>query len=264
MRLSACIETLFGERPIGERLELVASHGITAVEFWDFRDKPLKELRQQCQSLGLEVRVFSGQRRGSLVDSGEQQTIYLRELDEAIGAAEVLGCRHLMLTANELSADGRVLNPRPDLPDGVKAINALKTLMKAVRLAEKAGVVLLLEALNTRVDHPGCDLWSYDVTAALVQAVDSPHLRILLDIYHRQIMEGNLVDYIRRYGNLIGHVHVADVPGRHEPGTGEINWKEVKAALEGWAPDVYVGLECVPSIDSDIALEAFKRLFTST
>ncbi len=260
MKLSVCIETLYLKLPVAERIRRVAEQGVRAVEFWDWRDKPLAELAELCRELAVQVRVFSGQRRGSLVNPDERD-LYLQEIQEACRAAAILGCQHLMLTSNQLDQDGRVVNPAGHIPDALKSLYALQTLRCAASLARQAGVVLLLEALNTRIDHPGCDLWSYDVAAALVEAVASPHLKLLLDVYHRQVMEGYLIGFIRRWGRWVGHVHVADVPGRHEPGTGEIAWKEVIRALSESAPEACVGLECIPSGDSDTAIEAFCRLF---
>ena len=99
-------------------------------------------------------------------------------------------------------------------------------------------------------------------TIALVEAVGSPHLRLMLDIYHAQIGEGNLIELIRRAGPLIGEVQVADVPGRCEPGTGEINYPAIARALAGIGYRGTIGLEAWASGDDELALARFRSAFT--
>ena len=120
----------------------------------------------------------------------------------------------------------------------------------------------MLENLNTEVDHPGTPFARAADTLALVQAVDSPHLRLNLDLYHAQIGEGNLVELVRRCAPYLGEVQVADVPGRCEPGTGEVNWPFVARALADAGYDGVVAMEAFASGDSDLALERFRTAFT--
>lgn len=127
---------------------------------------------------------------------------------------------------------------------------------------EKAGKVFTLENLNTAVDHPGTPFAKAEETMALVSAVNSPYLKMNLDIYHAQIGEGNLVELIRKSEKHIGEIQVADVPGRKEPGTGEINYKAVARALKGINYQGVVAMEGWASGDSVIALEAFREAFT--
>ena len=102
----------------------------------------------------------------------------------------------------------------------------------SAQLAERAKVTFCLENLNTAVDHPGVPFARAADTIALVEAVGHPHVRLMLDLYHAQIGEGNLIELVRRAGPLIGEIQVADVPGRCEPGTGEISYPAVAAALD--------------------------------
>ena len=97
------------------------------------------------------------------------------------------------------------------------------------------------------MDHAGYYLSRSDEAAEIVNSVDSPNVKILFDIYHQQISEGNLIPNIRAYQELIGHFHLADHPGRHEPGTGEINYHNVLKAIRDVGYDGFVGLEYWPS-----------------
>jgi hydroxypyruvate isomerase len=102
-------------------------------------------------------------------------------------------------------------------------------------------------------------------TLALVEAVGSPHLRLMLDLYHAQIGEGNLIELIRRAGPAIGEIQVADVPGRREPGTGEINYAAVATALAASGYRGVVGLEAwAADGDTERALDRFRTVFTVT
>ena len=119
-----------------------------------------------------------------------------------------------------------------------------------------------LENLNTAVDHPGTPFARAEDTLALVAAVDHPHLRLMLDLYHAQIGEGNLIELARRCLPYVGEIQVADVPGRCEPGTGEIFYPAVARALHDAGYAGTVGLEAFASGDSETALGRFRTAFT--
>ena len=138
---------------------------------------------------------------------------------------------------------------------------AAATLQRVAALGEREGVTFVLENLNTAVDHPGTPFATAADCLALVEAVDSPHLKLMLDLYHAQIGEGNLIELIRRCGDAIGEIQVADVPGRCEPGTGEINYPAIARALAEMGYTGVVGLEAFASWDSDLALERFRTAF---
>ena len=138
---------------------------------------------------------------------------------------------------------------------------AYRTLCRLAELGERAGVTFCLENLNTAVDHPGAPFARANDTLALVEAVGRPGLRMMLDLYHAQIGEGNLIELLRRANPFIGEVQVADVPGRCEPGTGEINYSAIAAALKGMDYAGTVGLEAYASGKDDVALERFASAF---
>jgi hydroxypyruvate isomerase len=125
------------------------------------------------------------------------------------------------LTGNELGG----------LPRTEQMANAVAALRKAAPRLEKEGITAIVEVLNTYVDHAGYFLYYVRDGAELIDRVGSPNVKILFDIYHVQIMEGNLIQNIRNNIDRIGHFHIGDVPGRHEPGTGEINYRNVFKAI---------------------------------
>ena len=128
-------------------------------------------------------------------------------------------------------------------------------------MAEAANITLLLEPLNTKVDHPGYTLAHSAQAFEVVRRIGSPRLKVLYDVYHMQIMEGDLIATMDVHLDEIGHIHVADVPGRHEPGTGEIDYGSIARMLRANGYDRGVGLECFPRDRSEDAVEAFLAVF---
>jgi hydroxypyruvate isomerase len=141
-------------------------------------------------------------------------------------------------------------------------LTAARTLSRLAELGERADRVFTLENLNTAVDHPRTPFARAADTLALVEAVDSPYLRMNLDLYHAQIGEGNLIQLLERALGVVGEIQVADVPGRCEPGTGEINYPAVAGALERLGYQGVVALEAWASGDSLVALDRFRSAFT--
>ena len=141
----------------------------------------------------------------------------------------------------------------------------LRTVVNEVltaELGEKAGRVFTLENLNTAVDHPGTPFAKAAETIELVKRVNSPFVRLNLDLYHAQIGEGNLVELVREAFNYIGEIQIADVPGRAEPGSGEVFYPRVAKELKALDYQGVVALESFASGESSKALEAFKSAFT--
>jgi hydroxypyruvate isomerase len=164
-----------------------------------------------------------------------------------------MGVHTLFLLTDELGDDRSVRYQYPQLSAEEKYENVLAGLKTIAPLAEKAGVTLVLEPLNIYVDHPGYYLHGSALGFDLIRAVDSPNIRLLYDIYHMQVMEGNLITSLTHNLDVIGHIHVADVPGRHQPGTGEINYANVFKALKEAGYEKYIGLEFAPTVASEQA-----------
>jgi hydroxypyruvate isomerase len=151
---------------------------------------------------------------------------------------------------------------REDIPDEKGIENCVAGYKRIVGLAEERGVTLCLEMLNTRVDeemkgHPGYQGDSLEHCVEIIRQVGSPRLKLLFDIYHVQIMQGDVIRRIEEYGDLVGHYHVAGSPGRHEPDeTQEINFRPIMKAIAASGYDGYVGQEFVPTGEP---LESLRR-----
>jgi hydroxypyruvate isomerase len=148
-------------------------------------------------------------------DFGAGADELIRTAQESIAVAQTLDCPRLNLHGTGLDGKGLPVVPGEDMP-GPLWISAARTLTRLGDMAERAGVTFCLENLNTAVDHPGVPFARAADTLALVEAVGHPRVRLMLDLYHAQIGEGNLIELVRRAGPLIGEIQVADVPGRRD------------------------------------------------
>lgn len=253
--LAACAEMLYLDRPFRERVRLIHDAGF-AVEIWDWTSKDLKALA----ATGATFTSMTGYVVGTLTDPDGADAL-LASAERSVAASRILGAPNLNLHGTGLSPQGLPVRP-VDTVTGPMWVAAVDTLRRVAALGEREDVVFCLENLNTAVDHPGTPFAQAADTAALVAAVDSRHLRMNLDLYHAQIGEGNLIDLVGTTHHLVGEVQVADVPGRCEPGTGEIAYPAVARALAGTGYDGVVALEAWASEDSDAALDAFRAAFT--
>jgi hydroxypyruvate isomerase len=254
--LAVCAEMVFLDEPIEERIRIIDGLGF-AVEIWDWTRKDLDALA----ATGATFTSMTGYVEGSLTDP-EGADALVRSAEQSIAAAAKLGQPRLNLHGTGLDDRGLPVVP-VETVTGAMWIAAEKALSRMAALGEREGVVFCLENLNTAVDHPGTPFARAADTRALVAAVDSPHLRMNLDLYHAQIGEGNLVDLVHESLPWVGEIQVADVPGRCEPGTGEINYSAIARALDEVGYDGVVGLEAWASGDDETALERFRAAFTA-
>ncbi len=253
--LAVCSEMVFTDLPIGDRVRRIDELGF-AVEIWSWHDKDLAALA----ATGARFSSMTGYLQGDLIDADSADDV-VRTAASSLKAAEQLGVPRLNLHTAQL-VDGSAARPR-FRADGRMWLTALRTLERIGELGAAAGVTFCVENLNTAVDHPGVPLARAKDTLALVEAVGHPNVRMMLDLYHAQIGEGNLVELVRRCGDAIGEVQVADVPGRCEPGTGEIYYPAIARALRDIGFTGTVGLEAWASGDDVVALEAFRAAFTA-
>ncbi len=233
--LSACIEWLFAEddRPFHERVSRAAAAGFRRVEFWGTSNKDLASLEAAIHATGVAVSAF-------LSEPAATQPGFLRGVETACELAGRLNAQNLIVLAGEEPGD--LIDP----------------LRCAAPIAAGHGVGLLLEPLNT-VDHPGYVLSSTLEGLELVRAVDHPSVRLLYDLYHSVVMGEEPGEVLAGSGHLVGHVHIADAPGRHEPGTGAIDWRRQLAAIRNAGYRGALGLEFMPTRETVESLRYLTR-----
>lgn len=258
MKPVICFEMLYPGMSANGKIERIADHGFDAIEFWGWKDKEIGSLAETCRRRGVRVANFSGHRAGSPVAKETHEAV-LSDYRDALAAARALQCHTLMFLSNELGEGGAVVDTFSSITGEEMFRNFVDLLLAAVEITP-ADLTIVIEPLNTRVDHRGNYLHDMETAVRIVEAVGSPRVRILSDLYHLGVMGFDLEEVLQRYLPSIGYIHVADFPGRHEPGTGSANWERVISILQmnGYAGDV--GFEYAPHGDSDASLEAIRRL----
>lgn len=253
--LAVCAEMIFRDLPVVERIRRISELGFD-VEIWDWTRHDIGALART----GARFSSMTGYVEGDLITARGADAL-LRTAAQSIETAKRLACPRLNLHGTGLDAKGLPVTQVP-VVSGEMWLAAHATLARIAALGAQHDVVFCLENLNTEVDHPGVPFARAADTLALVKAVGSPHLRLNLDLYHAQIGEGNLIELVRRAAPYIGEIQVADVPGRKEPGTGEINYPAIARALAALGYLGTIGLEGWASGDDELALRRFREAFT--
>ncbi|MBY5923916.1 MULTISPECIES: hydroxypyruvate isomerase [unclassified Halomonas] len=242
-KFAANLSMLFTELPFLDRFEAAAKAGFQGVEYLFPYDYSAAEIKQRLQAHGL-VQVLHNLPAGDW-EAGERGIACHPErieefragVDTAIEYATALGCRQVNCLAGIV-------------PEGVSQAQAQRTLVDNLRYAagklETAGILLLAEPINTR-DIPGFFLHHTEQALALFDEVASDNLKLQYDIYHMQIMEGDLAPTMERHLSRIAHVQLADNPGRHEPGTGEIHYPFLFQHLDRIGYRGWIGCEYKPA-----------------
>lgn len=253
--LAACAEMLWQDRPMAWRIDRLTELGF-GIGLWNWPDHDLDALEQS----GANFTIMNGYLEGRLSDDEGAE----RLLETAYETAQVgkrLSVDRLNLHGTGLGEGGLPVTPCEVLT-GDMWLKAQETLTRMADMGAQEGVVFTLENLNLPVDHPGVPFGRAEDTIALVSAVNHPNLKLNLDLYHAQIGEGNLTELCRKALPWIGEIQVADVPGRMQPGTGEIHYRNIALALAEMGYSGPVGMEAFASGDPEVALEQFRTCFT--
>lgn len=244
---AANLTLLYPELPFLDRFAAAARDGFLGVEYLFPYDWSARELKERLSDNGLTQVLFnlppgdwdSGERGiACLPDRTEE---FFAGLDQALEYAQQLDCRQINCLAG--------LKPE-NVPEAAAWETLVENLGEAARKLAPEGITLMVEAINSRVDMPGFFLDTAEKTLAAIEATGEPNIRLQYDIYHMQIMSGDLVRGIERHLDRIGHIQFADNPGRHEPGTGEINFDFVFNALDRMGYSGWVSAEYHPTVNT--------------
>ena len=253
--LAASAEMLFTDLPFIERVRAIHERGL-GVEIWNWTQKDLHELAET----GATFQSMTGYIEGDLLEE-DGIARFLETAHQSAEASKIIECARLNVHGTGLDSNGQAIRKR-DSVTAAERSTARDTLARLADLGAATDTTFMLENLNLLVDHPGTPFGRAEDTIELVSSIDNPHLQLNLDLYHAQIGEGNLVELVRQALPWIGEIQVADVPGRCEPGTGEINYSRIALELSALGFDRVVGLEGWASGDSDVAIDAFVEAFT--
>jgi len=253
-KLSVMLWTVYEKLPFDQRIEKVAEAGYHAVElveeYKNFTRDDYARFRAKKRELHLTVDATSGISH-SLCDSS-QRDVFLDEVRAKLPVLEELECNKLII----LSGD-KVPGQSPQQMHQ----NCIESLKRAADIAAAKNVGLLLENIDPE-ENPKYFLTSVSEGFEIVRSVGAPNVQFLYDFFHDQIAEGNLLAKLEKNIDLIGVVHIADVPGRHDPGTGEINYPNIFRKLGQLGFNGYVAMEFIPEGETVAALRAAREMAT--
>lgn len=224
------------------QLEFMAAEGFTALEDNGMRGRTVADqelIGKTLSRLNMRMGVFVAHTINwteptLTLGAGAHRDTFLKEVTESIDIAKRVGAKWMTVVPGHVDR-------RPDMH--YQTARVVETLRMAAALLEPHGLVMVLEPLNTLRNHPGMFLTSSPQAYLVCKAVNSPSCKILFDIYHQQITEGNLIPNIDTAWDEIAYVQVGDNPGRNEPGTGEINYRNVFKHIHGKGFTGVVGME---------------------
>ncbi|QTH41377.1 TIM barrel protein [Cohnella sp. LGH] len=248
MKFSLCIGAYPG-KDVVYHLEKVKEHGFQGLEYyawWELGD--LNKLAAEQERIGVGLSATCT-KFISLVDESLRDD-YVEGVRQTIEACRILGVRSI------ISQTGNVLD---GVPRDQQRQAMVETLKRCAPLLEEAGMVLEVEPLNGLVDHAGHFLQRSDESVDVIDQVGSPNVKLVFDVYHQQITEGNVIRNATGYIDRINHYHIADNPGRKQPGTGEMNYVNILRAIKNTGFSGFVGLECGFTVDTDVAIQQFKE-----
>ncbi len=257
MDFSICVEPLYQNKDFKNKCQELQSLGFSHIEFWSAEDKDWEWMRD---GLPVKVALFSGQREGTTYLSNDRVS-YLQEIERNILRAKSVGVDTLMLLMDPLNNTGGVDNPHNEISWDEKRQETITTLREVAKLGDQHNFNFVFEPLNTKLDHPGYSLASTSRGIEIIKGVDSPRVKLLFDAYHMGMMGENVYEQVAQNMMYIGHIHLANWPGRTGPDSrGEFDFKKFISILKDNNYQGFVGFEYFPESDSTDSLKAIKEL----
>ena len=249
MRLCVPIPCFFGDMDFCEGLRRVKALGYDAAETYNWKGLDFDAVRRTCEETGVELlSMCTSEFR--MTDPAFRQA-WLDGLEESCQAANRMGVKRLITQVGQDTGA-----PREQQHAAI-----VETLNLARPILEKSGVTIMLEPLNTLVNHPGYYLWSAVEGFEIIHEVNHPLVKLVYDIYHQQVMEGNIIPNITKNLDCIAHLHSAGHPGRNELQYGENDYKVIFAAVDKAGYTGACGLEYRPLMDPEESLREAMRLY---
>ena len=252
------IEPLYPGADICEKIRKVSAAGFHGVEFWSWDDRDLNRIKKTCEECGTKVKAFSATKVWSLCDR-EHRAEYVDWIGKSIEAAKQLDCDTLILFPNHFTPEG-CADFRDRYSREAMTANIVHNLETIAPMLEKAGITALLEPLCNAGADAGMSVTDTAAGADIVRAVDFDHIRLLCDVFHMQIMHGNLLSNIVENMDIVPYLHLADAPDRHEPGTGEINFDYLCRELKKRGYEGTVCFEYFPKKETEEGFGALKKI----
>ncbi len=250
-KISIMLWTVFRDLPFEARLEKVVEAGYHAVElvgeYSKWTEKDFRQYNKTRAGLGITFDTTAGLKHG--VGDPSVREAFLADVRAELNIMEKIGCPQLIVMSG---------NVVPGLAPEAQHASCVEGLKRAAELVEGKGVTLLIENIDLE-ENPHYYMWSVPEAFKIVEEVNHPQVKFLYDFYHAQISGGNLIANLKKHPDKVGLVHIADVPGRHEPGTGEINYLNIYKKLAELKYQHYVAMEFLPLGDPVKTLAHARR-----
>jgi len=251
MRFCIPIPCFFKNMDFAETIQIIHECGFDAAEMYDWTKIDLKSLRQACETY--QVELLSMCTTEFRMTDATYRTDWLEGVKESCKAANELGVKRLISQ----------VGPDTGAPREIQHQNIVETLKQATSILEQYGVTMMLEPLNTYVNHPGYYLTASVEGFDIIREVNHPNAKLIFDIYHQQIMEGNIIPNVTQNLDCIAHLHAAGHPGRHELQFGENDYQNIFKAIDAAGYQGACGLEYNPLLDPIESLKESKRIYAS-
>ena len=238
-KFSLCIEPVLEKYDLCDRVKIAAELGYDAIEFWDPSDKDIKKIGETAQKNNIKVSICCVNKAWDIRMNFPKDEV-IANIKKSVEMAKILGTKSMIGLSGDVGEN-----------DGRQTEVLIENLKAVSEILEKEDITLCLEALNSLVDHKGYYLDSAKLGFDIVKAVGSKNVKLLYDIYHMQIMEGNIIDTINNNIGLIGHFHSAGVPGRNEHMNGENDYHNILKAIDKTGYDRFFGLEYWTTYDPE-------------
>lgn len=232
-----------------EAVRKVHSLGFDAVETYNWKNLDLDAVRKTCEETGVEL--MSMCTTEFRMTDPQYRDLWLAGLKESCEAAVKVGAKRLITQ----------VGPDTGAPKQEQHDSIVTTLKAAIPILEATGVTIMIEPLNTYVNHPGYYLWSSIEGFEIVREVNHPLVKVVYDIYHQQIMEGNIIPNVLNNLDCIAHLHSAGHPGRNELQYGENDYKVIFDRIDKAGYKGACGLEYGPLMEPTESLQEFKRIY---
>ncbi len=243
LKYSLCIEPVLTDVDFYDRIKIASQLGFKAVEFWDPGERDTVKIGEVAAKNNISVSICTlndpwNKRINDCADSVVENT------EKSILMAKQMGCNSLIALAGDIES-------RMDTQKNI----LIENLKRLGEIAVKEGVTINVEALNSLIDHKGYYLDSSYLGFEIIKSVNCDNIKLLYDVYHMQIMEGNIIENIKKNIDFIGHFHSAGVPGRNEHFNGESDYPNVLKAIENTDYDRYFGLEYWTTYDDQQSIK---------
>ncbi len=249
MRFCVAVPCFFKNTDFCEALRQIAALGYDAAETYEWKHLDLDKVKAAIDETGVEL--LSMCTTEFRLTSPEHRKLWLEGLTESCIAASKLGVHKLITQVGQDTGESREYQHK-SIVDGLKA---------AGPILDKYDVTIMIEPLNLYVDHPGYYLWSSAEGFDIIREVNHPRVKLIYDIYHQQIMEGNIIPSVTNNLDLIAHLHAAGHPGRIELQLGESDYTNIIKAIDTAGYTGALGLEYRPTLDPIESLKSVKEIY---